>query len=378
VHKVKKANLSGIYIHIPFCRQACTYCDFHFSVNNKHIKSVVKAIITEISLRNQDNFEPAKTLYFGGGTPSLLEDQHLLKIITELKKRKFLVSKPVELTLECNPEDLTTDRLTHWKKMGVNRLSIGVQTFDDQILHWMRRAHTGVDAIKHITLAKNLGFENLSADLIFGLPGTSIPHWEETLLKVTDLNLNHLSIYNLTVEKGTLLNKQIRTGKLKLPDEEAPEMFISAHNILTKAGYRHYEISNYSKPGYEAIHNKSYWQNTPYLGFGPSAHSYQQGIRSSNPASNALYIQHLNKNILPLRIEENNDTTQWNDYVITSLRTNTGITMTEMENRFPRYITRVTNLVSNLPEEWLAHKNLLGLSPEGWLFTDSISVKLID
>jgi len=278
--------LAGIYIHIPFCRKRCSYCDFHFSTTFSNYRGeLVAAIIREIELRKSEINEPIETIYFGGGTPSILTEDELSSILGQIH-RSFQFSKEVEVTLEVNPEDVTEETTSFWKKMGVNRISIGLQSFKESDLKWMNRAHDLDQGYKAVELLKKQGFENISVDLIYGLPGLTLLEWENHLKHVISLHIQHISAYCLTVEKRTALNHFVKTGKLKIPNEDIQsEQFNLMLRILKQNGFLQYEISNFAKPEFESKHNSSYWQNKPYLGVGPSAHSFDGKTRRWNGAA---------------------------------------------------------------------------------------------
>ncbi|HLL94961.1 MAG TPA: radical SAM family heme chaperone HemW, partial [Spirosoma sp.] len=324
-----------LYIHIPFCRQACHYCDFHFSTNLNHKSTLVDALCVEMGL--QKNYLPTnvlETIYFGGGTPSLLTELELRQIFRQIQAQ-FTVSSSAEITLEANPDDLTPETLAMLRRY-VNRLSIGIQTFDEATLRWMNRAHTATEAETCVRLAREAGFDNLSVDLIYGIPKRTESLWTADLQKVLRLNVPHISAYALTIEPNTAFGRWEKTGKLPPADENlAAEQFEELTTALTGDGdassyYEHYEISNFAKPGHYARHNTAYWQRRPYLGIGPSAHSYNGHSRQYNIANNRRYIAEISRRMLPATIETLTTADQVNDYLLTGLRTQWGCSIAEL------------------------------------------------
>jgi oxygen-independent coproporphyrinogen III oxidase len=318
--------MAGIYIHIPFCRKACHYCNFHFSTSASNITEMVKAIIKEAELRKDQIIEGIHTVYFGGGTPSLLAIEDLRFIITELK-RLFIVAPGAEITLEANPDDINEEKLLQWKESGINRLSIGIQSFFEEDLQWMNRAHNAQQAVDSLQLALKQ-FDNITIDLIYGTPTLTDENWKRNVEKAIELNIPHLSCYALTVEPKTALDTLIQQKKKENIDAEKQARHFELLVQWTKdAGYEHYEISNFAKPGYRSRHNSSYWQGKPYLGLGPSAHSFNGSEREWNVSNNALYLKSIEQGIVPSEKEVLTDTQQLNEYVMTSLRTMEGLSL---------------------------------------------------
>lgn len=287
--------MAGIYIHIPFCKQACHYCNFHFSTSLIRKNDFVAALLEEIDQKKGYlGGEPVDTIYFGGGTPSLLSDEELKRIM-ERVRATFSVDPAAEVTLEANPDDVTMPgKLEAWRAGGINRLSIGIQSFFEEDLQWMNRAHTAGQAVDSIKMAKGEGFDNISIDLIYGSPTLTDDHWAKNVEQAVNLHIPHLSCYALTVEPRTALDKMIRQHKKAPvdPDTQARQ-FLLLMDWLERAGYEHYEISNFALPGKRSRHNSSYWQGKKYLGLGPSAHSYDGISRQWNVANNGLYINAL-------------------------------------------------------------------------------------
>lgn len=317
--------MAGIYIHIPFCRKACSYCDFHFTTNLARVQDLVDAICTEIDIQ-KDYLDQSEltSIYFGGGTPSLLSESQLNQILERIHVNHNINTK-AEITLEANPDDLTTDKLKILNSSGINRLSIGIQSLNDNLLKWMNRSHNKQQALESIQEAQSIGIENISVDLIFG---TNFPKRDlaKELEEFIRLNIPHISAYSLTVEPGTLLNNLIEKGKeLPMNAEHAANEFLKCHQALKTEGFDHYEVSNYAKSGSKAQHNSSYWESESYLGIGPSAHSYSGLCRQWNVKSNAEYIKELKKEKIPCETESLNQTTKLNELLMTGLRTTSGV-----------------------------------------------------
>jgi oxygen-independent coproporphyrinogen III oxidase len=327
--------LPGIYIHIPFCRQACHYCNFHFSTSLKQKDAMVAAICREIALTMPfATNETIETIYFGGGTPSLLSMAELSSILLAVKQ-KFAVSPLAEITLEANPDDINATVLNSWRQMGINRLSIGIQSFLPEELSWMNRAHTAAQAKDCIGLARSAGFDNFSADLIYGSPLLSDDDWKRNVDWVIENDIPHISCYALTVEPSTALHKMIDLKKKAPVDaERQAAQFLLLMDWLPAAGYEHYEISNFARPGMRSRHNSSYWQGIPYYGFGPSAHSYNANSRQWNAANNALYIQALVQGSIPAEEELLTTVQQLNEYIMISLRTMEGLDIHYAADKF--------------------------------------------
>ncbi|MGM0932314.1 MAG: radical SAM family heme chaperone HemW [Bacteroidota bacterium] len=337
----KNSSLSGrpggecaIYIHIPFCKQACHYCDFHFSTSLKKKDQVVEMLCRELELR-KDELPGAEyqTIYFGGGTPSLLSSQNLESIFETIYSNYNIAENP-EITLEANPDDLSGEKIKILAASKINRLSIGVQSFFEEDLKLMNRAHNSEEALESIQLAKKY-FDNISIDLIYGVPGMSDERWKENLKIALELGVPHISSYALTVEPNTALQKFIEKGKIKPVDDEAARRhFEILVETLTKNGFEHYEFSNFGKPGYFSQNNTAYWLGKPYLGIGPSAHSYDGNVRKWNVNNNSLYIKAMEKDQLPQQTEELSTADKYNEYVMTRLRTKFGVSLSEIEEKF--------------------------------------------
>jgi len=317
--------MAGIYIHIPFCKKACHYCNFHFSTSLQNAPELLKAIEKEIEIRSGEMNEEIKTIYFGGGTPSLIENNAIANILAQIKKY-FTINTNAEITLEANPDDISIEKAKSWKDLGINRFSLGIQSFEDNNLHWMNRAHSASQSFDAIKIIRETGFENFSIDLIYGIPGQTTEGWTKDLQIAIDLKIPHLSCYALTVEEKTALHYLIEKGeKENVNPEEQAERFELLMKLTSDAGYCHYEISNFALPGYESKHNSSYWEGVPYMGIGPSAHSYDGIKRKWNIANNISYTKAILDH-LPLFEEEilsKND--RFNEYCMTALRRSKGI-----------------------------------------------------
>lgn len=329
----------GIYIHIPFCKQACHYCNYHFSTSLSRKGELVEAIRQELILRKDELSGIVETIYFGGGTPSLLSLEELESIFETIHSN-FVVSSDPEVTLEANPDDLVSvelpveKRFQGYKSLGINRLSIGVQSFFQEDLEWMNRAHNASEALESISEAKKY-FDNITIDLIYGILDMSMERWEKNLEIAFSLDVPHLSCYALTVEPRTALENFIQKGKVAPIDDD---LSFEHHKILIEktalAGYDNYEFSNFGKPGYYSRNNSAYWEGKPYLGIGPSAHSYDGKTRSWNVENNIKYIKSIEKGVLPSEAEHLSERDRYNEYVMTRLRTQTGISIDFIEKGF--------------------------------------------
>ena len=374
--------MAGIYLHIPFCKQACLYCNFHFSTSLKLKNDLINALLKEIDLTKlHAPAENIETIYFGGGTPSLLPTAALNALLNALH-RKFPIVGNAEISLEANPDDISKAELTSWKKMGINRLSIGVQSFFEEDLRWMNRAHTADQSAYSILWAQDAGFDNLTVDLIYGSPVLSDEKWRQNVQKCIEYNIPHLSCYALTVEPKTALSDLI--AKRKMPDtdqEHQARQFMELIHWLEAAGYEHYEISNFSLPGKRSRHNSAYWQGKPYYGFGPSAHSFNgKDIRSWNIANNALYIQSLTSSIIPSENELLTAVQMLNEYIMTSLRTMEGIDLNYIQAKFgkPAEVKIIAAAKNYMNEKLTLTDNRLKLTEVGKLFADGIAADLFE
>lgn len=371
--------MAGVYIHVPFCRQACHYCDFHFSTSLDYRDAMVDAMCREIELQSEFlEGEPVDSLYFGGGTPSLLDTTSLKRLIDRVTS--LGLRKDAEVTLEANPDDASRHNLQLWLDAGVNRLSFGVQSFHDEILRFLNRIHTGADALNGYTLARQAGFKNISVDLIYGTPGLSDAMWAEDIAKVIELNPEHVSSYSLTIEERTVFGNWTRKGKLVPTDDDAIgaqlEMLMEQ---LQRAGYMQYEVSNFGKPGFESRHNSSYWLQKKYLGIGPSAHSYNGKLRQFNVKNNTRYIKAIDTGTVPAEQEVLTPEDKVNEYLLTRLRTTWGCDLKWIKENlgFDLPATRgayIRELVGN-GLATLDH-HILILSGKGRLVADKIAADL--
>jgi oxygen-independent coproporphyrinogen-3 oxidase len=368
--------MAGIYLHIPFCKKKCHYCDFHFSTKLDGQQQMVEAIINEAKQRKDYLPENVKTIYFGGGTPSLLSKAQLDQILQALRDL-FDLDDQVEITFECNPDDLTKEKLVSLKNSGVNRLSIGIQSFDDDVLSFMNRAHNADEAIKVISLAQDVGFDNITADLIYGVPDKSFDYWKNQVELMLRQNVQHISAYCLTIEPKTVFGHKQLKGQLKeVTDEESLEQFNYLKNTLAAHGFEQYEISNFAKDNYISKHNSAYWLGKEYLGLGPSAHSYNIKSRAWNISNNALYVKKIKANAAAYELEELSDQDKFNDYILTRLRTKWGIVKTDLQHLSSGLDLSAFNLecqrhlqLENLIEETDKYK----LSEKGKFLADGIA-----
>ena len=368
--------MAGIYVHIPFCKKRCSYCDFHFSTTfSKYRQDLISAICLELVLRKDElKSEFIETIYFGGGTPSLLTKEELASIMSTILEHYQLTDTP-EITFEVNPEDAHEANLLTWKKLGINRLSIGLQSFQESDLSWMNRSHTleqGTDAVR---LAQKLGFTNLSIDLIYGLPGLSNEQWMEHLNRAMSLNVQHISSYCLTIEPKTALNDFVAKGKLIRPTEDQQsEQFELLVSTLAHAGFEQYEISNFAKDQKYAKHNSAYWNFSPYLGVGPSAHSFDGQQRRWNVANNTNYYQRVGKNQDWFEVEKLTESEKWNEYFLTGLRTKWGILKKNIQKMGGMNSSELPLMDTYLKNEWILEADAsFVLTEKGKLQADGIA-----
>ena len=374
--------MSGIYIHIPFCKQACHYCDFHFSTSMKKKDDMVLALAKEIGMRKpfdsaqDDNI--IETIYFGGGTPSVLSNEEINFLISEVYKNYKVIENP-EITLEANPDDLSAERILELSKSPINRLSIGIQSFYEDDLKMMNRAHNSAEAKKCLEEATKY-FDNISLDLIYGIPGLSDEMWRQNIQTALDFGIPHISSYALTVEPKTALSKLIQTGKVAEPqDEVASNHFMILVEMLQKNGFIHYELSNFGKENYFSKNNSAYWLGKKYIGIGPSAHSYDGEKRGWNVANNSLYIKAIQNNELPIETETLTISDRYNEYIMTGLRTIWGVSLDRIEKEFG---TEYLDYLQKQSEKFLndellsIENNILKPTPKGKFLTDGIASDL--
>jgi len=373
--------VAGIYLHIPFCKQACTYCNFHFSTSLRMKDDMLAAILQELEMRKYYLPEQKiETIYFGGGTPSVLSADDI-KRITEQIYKHYKVENLKEFTLEANPDDLSAQYLKDLRDTAISRFSIGVQSFRDEDLRYMNRAHNAQEADRAVKTAQDAGFTNLTIDLIYGTPGLTDTDWKHNLSKMRELGIPHFSSYALTVEEGTALHHNIKKNKTTPVDPvQAAGQFEILMDEATKMGFDHYEISNLALPGHHAVHNTNYWMGVPYIGIGPSAHSYNLQSRSWNIANNAIYIKSITtENTLPLETEELTPEQQLNEYMMTSLRTMWGTDMDKIANTWGTdYSKQILQDAERFigKGQLLLEGNKLLLTGAGKLFADNIAGEL--
>lgn len=371
--------MSGIYIHIPFCKQACHYCDFHFSTSMKKKEEMVLAIAKEIEMRKSEfKSETVETIYFGGGTPSVLTSEEINFLIAEVYNNYKVAENP-EITLEANPDDLSTERIIELSKSKINRLSIGVQSFFEDDLQMMNRAHNSAEARKCLEVVTQY-FDNISLDLIYGIPGMSNEKWMQNIETALSFGIPHISSYALTVEPKTALNKLIQTGKIAAPkDEVAQEHFAILVETLEANGFIHYELSNFGKENYFSKNNSAYWLGKKYIGIGPSSHSYDGVSRSWNISNNSLYLKSIQENKLPNEIEILSITDRYNEYIMTGLRTIWGVSLdrikAEFGSEYLEYLNKQTQKFLNDNLVFIEN-NILKPTPKGKFLTDGIASDL--
>lgn len=371
--------MSGIYIHIPFCKQACHYCDFHFSTSLKKKEEMVLALAKEIQLRKDElGNEVVATIYFGGGTPSILSVEEIQFLIDEVYKNFDVIENP-EITLEANPDDLSNEQIIELSKTPINRLSIGIQSFFEDDLKLMNRAHNAEEAKRCLETASKY-FNNITIDLIYGIPNMNNERWLQNVETALSFGIPHISSYALTVEPKTALDKFIKKGLVKQPDDEvAQEHFHILVNRLQEEGFVHYELSNFGKLEYFSKNNSAYWLGKKYIGIGPSAHSYDGTNRSWNIANNTLYIKSIEENQLPSETETLTTVDRYNEYIMTGLRTIWGVSLERIEKEFgPKYLDYL-NLQSQkfIEDELLFTENgILRTTQKGKFLSDGIASDL--
>lgn len=370
--------MAGIYIHVPYCRQACHYCDFHFSVKQETKEAYVNSLLREISLqKNYLGGERVETVYFGGGTPSLLSDVQLKNIFESLHQH-FEIDAAAEVTLEANPDDLTKEKISSLKSTEINRLSIGIQSFFDHHLHWMNRAHHAQEAEDCVKRAQDDGFSNITIDLMYGLPDLSDVEWEQNLATSFALDIRHLSCYSLTAEPRTALAHFISTGKSKkLDEEQAARQFKMLMQRMRERGWLHYEISNFaSEEKFVSRHNSAYWKGRKYLGLGPSAHSFNGASRQWNARNNHLYIESITKGVLPYEREDLTETQRINERIMTELRTMWGLKISD-------FGTEISESLKERSQRFIAgdyvelNEEVMLLTDKGKLIADRIVLELM-
>ena len=371
--------MAGIYIHIPFCKQACFYCDFHFSTSLKRKNELITSICKEIQLRKNEISGDIKTIYFGGGTPSILKTEEINLIINEVY-HNFKVEDNIEITLEANPDDLSEEKIIQLSRSKINRLSIGIQSFFNTDLILMNRAHNHKEAATCLELATQY-FENISIDLIYGIPGLSDQRWVENLEKAISFGVPHLSSYALTVEPKTALKKQIDVGKVKpVSEKDSHRHYLILLAKMKKHGFVNYEFSNFGKEGFYSQNNMAYWQGKNYLGVGPSAHSFDGKKRSWNINNNIKYIHAIQENKLPIEREVLTITDRYNEYLMTGLRTMWGVSISKIDLEFGKaFATYLLKQAEKPLEEGLLkihNKDTLLITEKGKFLSDGIASNL--
>ena len=371
--------MAGIYVHIPFCKQKCSYCDFHFSTTfHKYRTEMIESICKEIIYRKDYlAHQTIETVYFGGGTPSLLTKNEFEKILNTIQNT-FNISVDLEFTVEANPDDINEHNLKDWKEIGVNRLSIGLQSFREEDLRWMNRAHNSTEALNCVSLAQKAGFDNLSVDLIYGLPNLSTEDWKKNIQHVIDMNVPHVSAYCLTVEEKTSLHQMVKNNKIKpATEDEQSDQFNLLIETLAENGMEQYEISNFSKPGKHSVHNSNYWFGKHYLGIGPSAHSFNGASRSWNISNNQQYIKKITNNEKWDEIEVLSKANQFNELLMVGLRTKFGVNIKKLKEILPFSIAFQNTLNTFIANEWVVEEEEnLRLTKEGRLKADYIASEL--
>lgn len=372
--------MAGIYIHIPFCKSRCIYCGFYSTTLLDLRKKYINAVCREMELRKNYIREPFSTIYLGGGTPSLLDEAELTKLFLYINN-VYDVDRNAEITMECNPDDITPKFTNMLSRLPINRVSMGAQTFADSRLRLLHRRHNS-DEVKHaVKLLREAGIKNISIDLMFGFPDESLSQWKEDISAALALNVEHISAYSLMYEEDTPLWKMLDTGKVKEIDEELSlTMFKELVCQLTDAGYEHYEISNFARPGYRSRHNSSYWHQVPYIGLGAAAHSFDLNSRQWNVADLKLYIEEINNGIIPMEREELDNDTTFNDIITTALRTSDGINLNALETRLgKRYRNTLISAAGKHIEQGLLEirHDRLRLTSEGIFISDMVMSDLM-
>ena len=369
-------NRLGIYFHVPFCKQACAYCDFHFSTQTKLASQMLHAQSVEL-LHYASLYSDAlvETVYFGGGTPSLLEANGIGQWMDSIH-RHYNVSSSLEMTLEINPDDITIEKIQQWKSIGVNRFSVGIQSFDNRVLKWMNRAHTGIQAKAGVQMLQDAGFENITVDLIYGHGQLSHADWLKDVDEFVSLKVPHMSAYALTIEPATSLHHQAQKGTYIPPeDEQTVNEFLHLHQSLGQLGYAHYEVSNYALSGFESRHNKAYLEGHPYLGIGPSAHSFDGKNRRYNIANNPQYIRMVESNDWEKIVEWDwlDEKARWNEMWLIGLRTMNGVNIHELSvNKL--FLKSMQIAIDNWVRSGhlIIDGNQLTCTPLGWMVLDQI------
>lgn len=368
--------MPGLYIHIPFCKQACHYCDFHFSTQTKYIDRMVDAMLKEIEMRQKVMPQKVDSIYFGGGTPSILGVHHLQRIFEKLSANVSW-EKDAEITLEANPDDMSKENLAAWKRMGINRLSVGIQSFFEEDLKQMNRAHTASEAEECIQNAVEEGFEHFTIDLIYGLPWSTMEKWQANVKRALELPIQHVSAYCLTIEENTVFDKWSEQQKIpSIDDQQGSEEYLYLQKAAPQHGFEQYEVSNFAKKGHRAQHNSSYWRGEDYIAIGPGAHGLIDGVRYFNIAHNIKYMHAIEKGALPQEIEKLDTGDRYNELVMTGLRTIDGVDLQKMKQLGPSFYDYILKELeqSRLKEYVTMDENVIKVKPpEGFHYADAIA-----
>lgn len=371
--------MAGLYIHIPFCKQKCSYCDFHFSTRfGVYRTELLGAMAKELASRaGEMGQQEIESVYFGGGTPGILEAEEIALLLNQITKHYHLASNP-EITLEANPDDVNPEKVRNWKELGVNRLSMGIQSFNDADLKWMNRAHDARMAERSLKQLQDGGFTNINADLIYGLPGQTTTAWLQNLHQLLALQIPHLSAYCLTIEGGTAIKRWIDQGRIQAATEELQiEHFLAMKEVLDHKGWSHYEISNFALPDYHSRHNSAYWEGKAYLGIGPSAHSYSGNTRRWNVANNHKYLRAFRTGQVFHQQEELSEIDRFNEKILTGLRTSKGIDLLELSTIHSLPVTFSREIERFHENAWIEETDRkIRLSTEGMLQADHIASRL--
>ena len=371
--------MAGIYLHVPFCKVKCHYCDFHFSVKLQNRGKLIAAMNQELLVRRSflEN-EQVKTIYFGGGTPSVVELEWIEGLLNTMRNT-YQIEDTAEITLECNPDDLTVEKLKGYRDLGINRLSIGIQSFDDKVLQFMNRAHSAEQASNAVKMAQDAGFDNLTIDLIYGVPKSTLQSWEKELISMEKLGIPHLSAYCLTIEENTVFGNWQKKGKIEhFGDEDSLKQFQLLIDFANQVGMEQYEISNFAKQGFISQHNSSYWLGENYLGIGPSAHSFNGNERGWNVANNLLYQKSIELGESQYESETLTTQDRFNEYILTRLRTKWGINLRDLERISSSMTEEMMPLINSFLEEGLLQisNQILTLTSTGRFMADGISSDL--
>lgn len=372
--------MAGIYIHVPYCKMRCTYCDFYSQTDESSIQNFTDAVCEEIRMRKHEITEHVDTIYFGGGTPSCLPIESFKEIFEQIFLH-FNVNPNAEITLEANPDDLSQKYIQELRTLSFNRISIGIQSFDDKALKFLNRRHSAQQAVDVVKKCKQQGFENISIDLMYGLPNQTIEQWQETLSTAMSLDIQHISAYHLIYEENTAMYKLLSAGKIRAVNEETSnKMFEMLIETLTENGFEHYEISSFAKKGFHSQHNTSYWQNKHYLGLGPSAHSFDGKKRSWNVSDLSDYLKGISQNKRLYESEILSETDKYNEFIMTGLRTSFGVNVSDVASKFgnDKYNYCIQNAQKYIDCGWLQLVNgTLKLTRAGIFVSDAVMSELI-